>query len=89
MLARAAHEENGLGNELSAESRANRGRPHESTHHSRFSGALLRLEENGVPSVTVLILTSHIGVWELYKSTCQQMLLSRYHRMLEKDKIMV
>ena len=55
-------------------------------YHSRFGGALLRLEENGVPCGTMILVgTLDLGVWELYKSTCQQMLLSRYHRMLERD----
>jgi hypothetical protein len=55
------------------------------SYHSRFGGALLRLEENGVLCGAILVLALHFGVRELYKSTCQQMLLSRYHRMLERD----
>jgi hypothetical protein len=58
----------------------------ERAYHSRFGGALLRLEENGVLCGAMFrVLAQHFGVRELYKSTCQQMLLSRYHRMLKRD----
>lgn len=60
----------------------------EQAYHSRFGGALLRLEENGVLCGAILVLALHFGVRELYKSTCQQMLLSRYHRMLKRDVLM-
>lgn len=78
VLARAAHEENGLEEMLNRH--LNNSQKIQQTHHSCFCGALLRLEEDCVPCVTLL--TWHIGMWELYKSICQQMLLSRCERIV-------
>ena len=84
MIARAAHEENGL--HTRCQSSLAPSLKIDKTYHASFGGALLRLEENGVPCGTMIhVRTLHFGVWELYKSTCQQMLLSRYHRMLKED----